>query len=72
MWDIISKKIKNLKDLDELKTKIRGWETKNSSASFVEFIYITFGILIEQIYAKLVDNIHIVCKLCMRIAKQYA
>ena len=72
MWDIISKKIKNLKDLDELKRKIRDWETKNSYASFVEFIYITLGILIKQIYAKLVDNIHIVCKLCMRIANQYA
>lgn len=48
--DIATEEFKNLKDLDELKSKIRDYEPKNAIASFVGFIY-TLGILIEQFYA---------------------
>ena len=66
MRDIVTEEFKNLKDLDELKSKIRDYEPKNAIASFVGFIY-TLGILIEQFYAWIVDNLHIVCKLCMKM-----
>ena len=50
------------------------WETGSQNitvANVVEFIYTMSGVLVDQFYAWYVDNIHIVCKLCLRMLNQY-
>ena len=63
-WRILSTWI-NLKEKQDTGSR------KTVLANFVEFIYTTSGILIEEFYSWFADNIHIVNQMCMRMLNHY-